>query len=61
MIKVYQETTDWGDTKVANGIYHIDGNGHLVQHNDTKFKNPIKGFSKARRKFKKLYEYTVDI
>ncbi len=57
MIKVYQETTDWGDTKVANGIYHIDGNGHLVQHNDKKFKTPIKGFSKARRTFKKLYEY----
>ena len=24
MIKIYQETTDWGDVKVANGIYHID-------------------------------------
>ena len=56
MIKIYQETTDWGDQNVANGIYHIDGNGHLVQHNDRVFKTSIKGFSKARRTFKKIGE-----
>ena len=56
MIKIYQETTDWGDVKVANGIYHIDGNGHLVQHNDKVFTTPIKGFSKARRTFTKIGE-----
>jgi hypothetical protein len=56
MIKIYQETTDWGDVKVANGIYHIDGKGQLVQHNDKVFKNPLKGFSKARRTFTKIGE-----
>ena len=56
MIKIYQETTEWGDVKVANGIYHIDGKGQLVQHNDKVFKNPLKGFSKARRTFTKIGE-----
>jgi|TARA_R110000851_G_scaffold42194_4_gene105111 hypothetical protein len=54
MIEILQEVTDWGDIKVTNGIYHIDGAGHLVQHNDKVFKTPIKGFSKARRKFEKI-------
>lgn len=55
-IDILQEITDWGDEKVANGIYHVNENGHLVQHNDKIFKNPLKGFSKARRKFKKIGE-----
>ena len=53
MIEILQEVTDWGDHKIANGIYHVNGAGHLVQHNDKVFKNPLKQFSKSRRKFKK--------
>ena len=56
MIDILQETTDWGDQPVANGIYHVNLQGHLVQHNDTVFKVPLKGFSKARRTFKKRGE-----
>ena len=56
MIDILQETTDWGDQPVANGIYHVNLQGHLVQHNDTLFKVPLKGFSKARRTFKKIGE-----
>ena len=56
MIEILQETTDWGDQPVANGIYHVNLQGHLVQHNDTVFKVPLKGFSKARRTFKKIGE-----
>jgi predicted nucleic acid-binding Zn finger protein len=56
MIEILQEITDWGDTPVANGIYHVNSAGHLVQHNDTVFKHPMKQFSKARRKFKKIGE-----
>lgn len=56
MIDILQEVTDWGDLKIANGIYHVNGAGQLVQHNDKVFKNPLKGFSKSRRKFKKIGE-----
>mgnify|MGYP000364767230 CR=1 FL=1 len=57
MIEILQETTDWGDAPVANGIYHVNVQGHLVQHNDKVFKNPMKQFSKARRTFEKIGEY----
>jgi len=53
MIEILQEVTDWGDQNIVNGIYHVNGAGQLVQHNDTVFKNPMKQFSKSRRKFKK--------
>lgn len=56
MIEILQETTDWGDAPVANGIYHVNVQGQLVQHNDKVFKNPIKQFSKARRTFEKIGE-----
>lgn len=56
MIEILQETTDWGNQPVANGIYHVNGAGQLVQHNDKVFMNPIKQFSKARRTFKKIGE-----
>lgn len=56
MIEILQEVTDWGDLKIANGIYHVNGAGQLVQHNDTVFKNPMKQFSKSRRKFTKIGE-----
>jgi len=56
MIEILQEVTDWGKYSVANGVYHVNSAGHLVQHNDIVFKNPIKQFSKARRKFKKIGE-----
>ena len=56
MIEILQEVTDWGEQNIANGIYHVNGAGQLVQHNDTVFKNPMKQFSKSRRKFKKIGE-----
>jgi len=56
VIEILQEVTDWGDYSVANGIYHVNSAGQLVQHNDTVFKNPIKQFSKARRQFVKIGE-----
>jgi len=56
MIDILQETTDWGDQPVNNGIYHVNLQGHLVQYNDKVFKNPLKQFSKARRTFTKIGE-----
>jgi len=56
MIEILQEVTDWGKYPVANGVYHVNSAGQLVQHNDKVFKNPIKQFSKSRRKFKKIGE-----
>lgn len=60
MIEILQEVTDWSDAghNVQNGIYHVNSQGWLVQHNDTVFKNPLKGFSKSRRKFVKIGERT---
>ena len=60
MIEILQEVTDWSGAghNVNNGIYHVNSAGHLVQHNDTVFKNPLKGFSKTRRKFIKIGERT---
>jgi hypothetical protein len=56
MIEILQEITDWGKYNVTNGVYHVNSAGQLVQHNDKVFKNPIKQFSKARRKFTKIGE-----
>jgi hypothetical protein len=56
VIDILQETTDWGDQPVNNGIYHVNLQGHLVQYNDKVFKNPLKQFSKARRTFTKIGE-----
>ena len=56
MIEILQETTNWGDQPVSNGIYHVNIQGHLVQYNDKVFKNPLKQFSKARRTFSKIGE-----
>lgn len=56
MIQILQEVTDWGKYPVANGVYHVNSAGQLVQHNDKVFKNPIKQFSKSRRKFTKIGE-----
>ena len=61
MIDILQEVTDWGNYSVSNGIYHVNGAGQLVAYKplvgDLKtFKNPLKQFSKSRRKFVKLGE-----
>ena len=56
MIEILQEVSDWGDKKISNGIYHVNGAGQLVQYNDKVFKNPMKQFSKSRRKFTKIGE-----
>lgn len=56
MIEILQEVTDWGDLKISNGVYHVNSEGQLVQYNDKVFKNPIKQFSKSRRKFEKIGE-----
>jgi len=56
MIEILQEVTDWGTKNIANGVYHINGAGQLVQYNDKVFKSPIKQFSKSRRKFTKIGE-----
>jgi hypothetical protein len=61
VIEILQEVTDWGKYKIANGVYHVNSAGQLVQHNDTVFKTPIKQFSKTRRKFKKIGERAEEI
>ena len=32
MIEILQETTDWGKKNIANGIYHVNSAGQLVQY-----------------------------
>ena len=61
MIEILQETTDWGKKKIANGIYHVNSAGQLVQYNDKVFKTPIKQFSKSRRKFTKIGERAEEL
>ncbi|MDA9843081.1 hypothetical protein N9C44_01265 [bacterium] len=60
MIEILQEVTEWGKYPVSNGIYHVNGAGQLVAYEGPtglkEFKNPIKQFSKTRRKFKKIGE-----
>ena len=63
MIEVLQEITDWD---MPNGIYHVNSAGELVAFKGLKtelktFKNPLKRFSKARRKFKLISTYQDDI
>jgi hypothetical protein len=54
MITILQETTDW----VYSGIYHVNAAGHLVGYQGAgdykEFSEPMKRFSKSRRKFKKI-------
>ena len=64
MIEVLQEVTDWGpgqeNLTAKNGIYWVQKkSGWLVAHQATggekrTFKQPMKKFSKSRRKFKKI-------
>lgn len=57
-MKILQEITDWGDYEVGNHIYHVNDHGWLVAFDNGKglvtFKNPLKTFSKTRRKFKTI-------
>ena len=55
-ITVLRETTEWD---FANGEYHLNSKGELVQYNDKKFAKPMKNFSKSYRKFKKVREYSI--
>jgi len=62
MIEILKEVTDWGDTPINNGFYHVNGAGNLVAHQPEGgvlkvFKNPLKNFSKSRRKFLKVGDY----
>ena len=65
MITMLQEITDWGDTPVKNGVYHVNDHDQLVAYHApmgelVEFKVPMKRFSKARRKFKILDTYAED-
>ena len=66
-IDVLQEVTDWDLAYTPhNGIYHVNGAGQLVAYQGAdgvlkRFTNPIKGFSKSRRKFRKLEQYQEDL
>lgn len=59
-----QEVTDWGDTKVSNHTYIVNKQGQLAGYikvgttEEIWFKKPMKQWSKARRKFKKLVDKT---
>jgi|TARA_Y100000389_G_scaffold48997_1_gene44591 hypothetical protein len=61
-IDVLREVTQWDEPSLTanNGIYWVNRAGHLVafqspnSDNRTVFKNPLKGFSKSRRKFEKI-------
>ena len=62
LISIMQEVTQWSDSNVTNGIYHIDRNGHLVAYQSPDaelkvFSTPMKQFSKTRRKFVKVGSY----
>jgi len=62
MITMLQEITDWKDVPIANGIYHLNDAGHLVGYEGPKteykkFKKPMKGFAKTRRKFVQVGTY----
>ena len=66
MIDVLQEVTDWGSQDVQNGIYHVSGAGSLVAYQAPggeliRFEHPMKNFSKTRRKFKKLEQYSEEV
>ena len=66
-IDVLQEVTDWDlEYTPHNGIYHVNGAGHLVAYQGAdgmlkRFEKPMKGFSKSRRKFKKLEQYQEEL
>ena len=62
MITMLQEITDWGDTPIKNGVYHVNEHDQLVAYHPPmgelkEFKTPMKRFSRARRKFTVLDTY----
>lgn len=63
-----QEVTVWNTPyTVNNGIYHVNGAGHLVGYQPAGGelrlyqKSPIKSFSKSGRKFIKVGEYPEEM
>lgn len=67
MITMLQEITDWGDTPISNGVYHVNDHDQLVAYHPPmgelkEFKIPKKRFSRARRKFVVLDTYAeIDV
>jgi len=67
MIEILQEITEWKDMpNMKNGIYHVNSAGNLVGYQSADgelrmYKVPMKQFSKARRKFKKIGEYREEL
>jgi hypothetical protein len=62
MITMLQETTDWGNAPVKNGVYHVNEHDQLVAYHAPgaelkEFSTPMKRFSRARRKFVVLDTY----
>lgn len=59
-IEILQEITEWDtECSVSNGIYHVNSKGWLVAYQPPggqlrEFTNPMKLFSKSRRKFRKI-------
>lgn len=57
-MKILREKTDWGDYNIGNHIYHVNDKGWLVAFDNgnglVTFKNPLKTFSKTRRKFETI-------
>lgn len=61
-MEILKEVTDWGEENVANGIYWVEQGTNLVAYQPPGgikkvFKNPLKNFSKSRRKFIKLKDF----
>ena len=65
MIEVMQETTDWGDYKVNNGIYHMENDKLIAYQPNLEadllvLKKPSTGFDKRGRTFVKIDQYEGD-
>jgi hypothetical protein len=59
MIRILQETTDWGEYNISNGIYYVNEHGHLVGYKPAggeykEYTTPMKQFSTARRQFTEI-------
>jgi len=64
-MKILREKTDWGEYDIGSHIYHVDDNGWLVAFDNgsglVTFKNPLKTFSKTRRKFETIEYLPEDL
>ena len=68
MIRILQETTDWGEYNISNGIYYVNEHGHLVgykpsggRNNQGRITSSNRGGKSKNKKNLRVIDYTREL